>query len=290
MSSGNLISVIVTCYNQGKFLSESLESVLNQSHENWECLIIDDGSTDETEQVGLLYQQKDKRFSYFRQPNQGVASARNLGLDKCNGDFIQFLDADDHLHLEKFATQLTLLNSNLEIDVVFGSSRYFVEGQPDVLYPLHSRGSIPCDITYRDKFQVEMLLKHNICSNCSALYRRGARKSVRFRNVIFEDWVYNLECALNGMIFHFDNSFSSYSYIRMTDSSQMKRHTLQVNEIRNFNRLLMSLVKEYQYSVSPHIITDEKSESTAKLIDFVRSITPPFIFSVGASLKRKLFS
>jgi len=290
MSSGNLISVIVTCYNQGRFLDDSLESVLNQSHDNWECLIINDGSTDETERVALHYQKKDNRFSYFSQPNQGVASARNLGLEKCTGDFIQFLDADDQLHLEKFTTQLNLLNSNSIIDVIIGSSRYFVEGKPNVLYPLHSRGSIPCDITYKDKFQVEMLIKHNICTNCSALYRRKSLKSIRFRNVIFEDWVFNLECTLNGIVFHFDNSFSSYSYIRITDSSQMKRHTLQVNEIRKFNSLLMSLVKEYKYSVSSQIIIDEYNESTARLIDFIRLITPPYIFSLGASLKRWLFS
>ncbi|MDI1323092.1 MAG: glycosyltransferase family 2 protein [Algoriphagus sp.] len=289
MSSGALISVIVTCYNQGKFLKDSLDSLLKQSHINWEGFIINDGSSDETENIALEYCKKDPRFNYFYQSNSGVSSARNLGINKCKGDFIQFLDADDFIHPEKLSTQLDILNLNEKIDIVYGSSRYFFDDQIDVLYPLHFRGSVPCDITFRDNFQVEMLLKHNICTNCSALIRKEVLKKVKFRNIIYEDWVFNLECTLNGFVFHFDNSFSSYSYIRITDSSQMMKHTNQVSEIRMLNSALMGLVKEYNYKVSEKIIISENSRFSVKFINIIRLITPPFIFSMGSSLKRILF-
>jgi glycosyltransferase involved in cell wall biosynthesis len=290
LGSASLISIVVTCYNQGRFLKDSLDSVLRQSHAHWECFIIDDGSTDETERIAQQYEEKDTRITYFFQPNAGVAAARNLAISKCKGDFIQFLDADDHLHKDKFTSQLEMLESNDRIDILYGSSRYFIDGEKDVLYPLHFSGSIPCDLTYRDNFQVEMLLKHNICTNCSALFRRKVLDQVRFRPVIFEDWVFNLECALNGFVFHFDNSFSSYSYIRITGSSQMIRHTNQVNEIRKFNAYLMDLTKEYQYPVSYKIIMPGQSGSSGNLVNFLRLVTPPFIFSFGSFLKRNLFS
>jgi len=290
MAADALISVIVTCYNQGRFLHDSLNSLLNQSHVNWECLIINDGSTDETELVALQYQQKDARFRYFHQANAGVAAARDAGATKCAGDFVQFLDADDHIHPDKFTTQLALLNSNQKIDIVYGSSRYFFDGEPETIYPLHFRGSVPCDLTYRDNFQVEMLLKHNVCTNCSALFRSEVLRKVKFRKVIFEDWVFNLECALNGFVFHFDPSFSSYSYIRITASSQMMKHTNQTNEIRKINSYLQGMAKEYKYPFSEKIIVTEDSGTPGNLVEIVRAITPPFIFSIGASVKRTFFS
>lgn len=289
MSSESLISVIIACYNQGRFLKNSLDSLLKQSHSNWECFIINDGSTDETEGIALEYCKKDKRFNYFYQSNKGVSSARNSGIIKCKGEYIQFLDSDDFIHPDKFYAQLGVLSSNEKIDIVYGSSRYFFDEQPEILYPLHYRGSIPCDLTYRDDFQVEMLLKHNICTNCSSLIRKSVIDKVKFRDIIYEDWVFNLECALNGFVFHFDNSFSSYSYIRITESSQMMKHTNQVSEIRKLNSSLMGLVKEYNYKVSEKIIIPENTPFPEKIINIIRLFTPPIIFSVGASLKRTFF-
>lgn len=290
MSSDSLISVIVACYNQGRFLNKSLDSLLKQSYTNWECFIINDGSTDETESIALEYCKKDKRFNYFFQSNKGVSSARNLGILKSNGEFIQFLDADDFIHPDKLITQIGVLNSNEKIDVVYGSSRYFFDGQPEILFPLHYRGSIPCDLTYRDDFQVEMLLKHNVCTNCSSLIRKSVIDKVKFRDVIYEDWVFNLECALNGFVFHFDNSFSSYSYIRITDSSQMMKHTNQVSEIRKLNSSLLGLVKEYNYKISEKIINPEIPRISEMIINVIRLIMPPFIFSIGSYVKREFLS
>lgn len=290
MNSGRLISVIVTCYNQGKYLRQALDSLVNQSHGEWECIVVNDGSTDDTERIALEYSKSDSRFCYFHQTNSGVSSARNFGLTKAKGEYIQFLDADDHIHPDKLTTQLAILESNLEIGVVYGSSRYFIDGEPDVLYPLHYNGSVPCDLTYRDKFQVEMLLKHNVCTNCSALYRRKISEVVKFRPVIFEDWVFNLECALNGFVFHFDNSFSAYSYIRITDSSQMMRHHNQLKEIRKFNSYVRDLVKEYNYPLSQKIVLPDENGVPTGLVELIRLITPPFIFSIGSSIKHALRS
>lgn len=91
------VSVIVTCYNQEAFLNESLGSVARQTYRDWECIIIDDGSTDTSAQIAKSWQEKDARFRYFYQENKKVSGARNAGLSKVEGDLIQFLDGDDIL-------------------------------------------------------------------------------------------------------------------------------------------------------------------------------------------------
>lgn len=91
----NLVSIIVPCYNQGQYLSETLESVLNQSYQHWECIIVNDGSTDNTEEIALEWLKKNKRFKYFYKHNGGLSSTRNFGIKYSSGEFILPLDSDD---------------------------------------------------------------------------------------------------------------------------------------------------------------------------------------------------
>lgn len=100
------VSVIVPCYNQAKYLEQCFSSLTNQTYSNWECILVDDGSTDETAKIGSEWAQKDARIKYYKKSNGGLSSARNFGLSHINGDFIQFLDADDFLHPAKFEKSL----------------------------------------------------------------------------------------------------------------------------------------------------------------------------------------
>jgi glycosyltransferase involved in cell wall biosynthesis len=93
MRSEPLVSVVIPCYNQAHFLAEALESVLGQSYGRIEILVVDDGSTDNTRQVTKRYPE----VHYFRQANQGAATARNAGFAKSRGELLVFLDADDRL-------------------------------------------------------------------------------------------------------------------------------------------------------------------------------------------------
>jgi len=92
-----LISVIVPCYNQAQYLDECLQSVLNQTFQNWECIIVNDGSPDNTEDIALLWTKKDSRFKYLKKENGGLSSARNAGIEIAIGDWILPLDADDKI-------------------------------------------------------------------------------------------------------------------------------------------------------------------------------------------------
>jgi glycosyltransferase involved in cell wall biosynthesis len=113
-----MISVIMAAYNASPYIKSAIDSVINQSMEKWELLIINDGSTDDT---GVIIQNyTDTRIKYFFQENQGVSKARNVGLLKMSGDYFCFLDADDYLPRESLELRHNKFMQNPEIDFVDG--------------------------------------------------------------------------------------------------------------------------------------------------------------------------
>ena len=93
----SVVSIIVPCYNQAQFLPDALDSLLSQSYSDWECIIVNDGSQDNTAEVANCYCKKDSRFRYLTQSNQGLANSRNNGIKLSVGKYILPLDADDKL-------------------------------------------------------------------------------------------------------------------------------------------------------------------------------------------------
>lgn len=108
----NLVSIIIPSYNRSHLIGETLDSVIAQTYVNWECIIIDDKSTDETFTILSTYLKKDNRFIYVSKPSdikKGASGSRNLGLKLAKGEYIQFLDSDDLLAENKLEEQLKLL-------------------------------------------------------------------------------------------------------------------------------------------------------------------------------------
>ena len=114
-----LITVVVTCYNQGRFLSESLGSILNQNRRPDEILLVDDGSTDNTRDEV----RRCPEVVYIRQENSGLAAARNTGLRQSRGDLLVFLDADDRLVPQALEAGLDDFAAHPECAFVFGAFR-----------------------------------------------------------------------------------------------------------------------------------------------------------------------
>ena len=110
-----LISVVIPVYNRANIVGETLDSVLSQTYKNWECIIVDDGSTDTTEEVVNDFMDRDNRFTFIKRPparNKGASPCRNLGLELSKGDFVQFLDSDDLLENTKFEEQIKELQQH----------------------------------------------------------------------------------------------------------------------------------------------------------------------------------
>lgn len=115
-----LVSIIIPVYNVENYLDKCLDSVINQTYKNLEIVIVNDGSTDNSENIILDYLKKDNRIVYIKKKNGGLSSARNSGLDKCKGKYVSFVDSDDTLDtkfikrmvacIEKDHTQIAICN------------------------------------------------------------------------------------------------------------------------------------------------------------------------------------
>jgi glycosyltransferase involved in cell wall biosynthesis len=114
------VSIIVNCFNQGCYLERAVKSVLSQTFPDIECLIVDDGSTDNTRQISEQLMNLDERVKYYYKENGGLPSSRNFGVEKAQGEWIQCLDADDWIHEDKTRFQLSYLEKvNVNDDTVF---------------------------------------------------------------------------------------------------------------------------------------------------------------------------
>lgn len=113
-----LVSIIIPCYKQAQFLDECLNSVYLQTYHDWECIIVNDGSPDNTNEVANNWLTRDDRFKYVEKQNGGLSSARNTGLKLAKGEYVQFLDSDDLIDREKLEIQVhNLEKNNLDIDI-----------------------------------------------------------------------------------------------------------------------------------------------------------------------------
>jgi glycosyltransferase involved in cell wall biosynthesis len=106
-----LVSVIMPSWNTGRFIAESIKSVINQTYKNWELIIVDDCSTDNTDEVVASFDEK--RIRYFKnEKNSGAALTRNKAMREAQGEWIAFLDSDDIWHPEKLEKQINFMNKN----------------------------------------------------------------------------------------------------------------------------------------------------------------------------------
>ena len=109
----SLVSIIVPCYNSSKFICECIDSVLDQSYSNWEMLIVDDCSTDNSRDLILKYSKNNKKIkTFFLEQNVGPAEARNIAISNSKGKYIAFLDSDDVWRNNKLERQIHFMNNN----------------------------------------------------------------------------------------------------------------------------------------------------------------------------------
>lgn len=113
-----LISIIIPTYNRANLIGKTIESILTQTYSNWECIVVDDFSTDDTEQLLKQFSSKDSRIKYIKnERKKGAQGARNTGILKVQGKFISFFDSDDTMLPERLDKQVRYLQENTDIDV-----------------------------------------------------------------------------------------------------------------------------------------------------------------------------
>lgn len=112
----SLVSIIIPTYNRASLISETLNSILSQNYSSWECIVVDDGSKDDTVKIVSEFCSKDNRFKVFKRPSfmkKGANACRNYGFEKAKGTYIQWFDSDDIMHPNKLGAKVNLLNKNL---------------------------------------------------------------------------------------------------------------------------------------------------------------------------------
>ncbi len=184
------ISVIVPCYNQAVFMDDCVNSLINQTYPNWECILVNDGSTDNTEEKALEWQSKDNRIKYIKKTNGGLSSARNTGIRNVTGDFVQFLDCDDFLYKEKFEKSVQKIKNPTNTIVITDFQRF--DNTTKTVLPPH------CILEEKYFNQEEILLKwdnpFSIPIHC-ALFSRDIVEKYRFNEELKakEDWIFWLQ-------------------------------------------------------------------------------------------------
>ena len=167
------VSVIVPCYNLGQYLPDALNSVRTQTFQDWECLIVDNGSTDKSRLVMTNFCASDQRFiPVVLHENQGVAAARNKGLELAEGEYILFLDADDMIGNDYMADAVSALDADPTLTVVYGKG---------VRFGAETTWDLP-------PFSMDTMLARN-CLYISCFFRKADAVSFdpEFKTG-FEDW------------------------------------------------------------------------------------------------------
>ena len=277
-----LISIIVPCYNQAHFLEACLQSVMEQSYQNWECIIVNDGSPDNTTEIASNWTKKDNRFQYFYKENGGLSSARNTGIKQAKGEFIQLLDSDDLLQKDKLKIQIEAFLDDDEIDISVSGYRYF-ENNTSELKILGRANFLPeIALMKNDTDVLSVLNKRNPMVISAPLYKKSVFETVGlFDEELFslEDWDFHTRCALHKLKFQHVGFFSnSFTLIRLHEESMMRNETkmekayLLLKEKRNQNKMF---VEQFPIQLKPKKSIQKQIKSNIKLF-----IPPIFLIAL----------
>lgn len=187
-----LVSIITPAYNAAQFIGQTIESIQIQSYKNWELLVIDDGSKDNTIQVVQDYAQTDQRIKLLKQEtNSGPAKARDMGLKKAQGTYVAFLDSDDLWLPHKLKTQISFMQQH---DSAFSCTQYRRITQDG-----KSTGrlvGVPKVLNY------SQLIKHNTVATLTAVINREKVGHLEMVNEGYDDFILWLSVLKRGFVVH----------------------------------------------------------------------------------------
>lgn len=241
-----LFSFIVPVYNAESYLNRCVDSILNQSYSNLELFLVDDGSTDQSLQICNQYAQKDGRISVIHQENKGQGAARNAALEKVNGDYILFIDADDAIYLDTLKEHIDILSKNETIDFIQFPIHHFYNSPKSFV-----KSPIPSFYQKADDF-ILLTLQENKISwiVCDKIFSSKIWRNLRFReDMKYEDnyLIMNLLPTLNevylsdkGLYYYYHNenstTTSELTYLKEWSTLQVLKVTLEM--LQNHNQYL----------------------------------------------------
>lgn len=232
MINDSLVSVIIIFLNAEKFIQETIESVFAQTHDNWELLLVDDGSTDRSTAIAQQYAQqypnKVRYLDHESHQNRGMSASRNLGIKNARGEYIGFVDADDIWLPQKLEQQLAILQAHPEAAMVYGRTQiwYTWTGNPEdsQLDHFYDLGVQPDTVVEPPKLLI-LLLQNKVQTptTCNALVRRQVFAEIGgFENAfrtMYEDQVFFSKVHLKYPVFVGNECWAKYRQHRDSCSS-----------------------------------------------------------------------
>lgn len=214
------ISVVIPVYNVEKYLSECLDSVVNQTYKNLQIILVDDGSTDFSGKICDVYAEKDNRITVVHQKNAGAGAAKNTGLELIDGDYFSIIDSDDYIELdmyEKMVNSLEKYNADI-VQCLFRN--VFVNDSFDRKYKI--KGNYPKVLTSK-RFLKEYLYDWKYAIFANKVFKSSLLKDIRFpvgRKIDDEFFTYKLVCNAKKVV-NIDNILYNY---RMRKTSVMNEN------------------------------------------------------------------
>lgn len=275
-----LVSIIVPVYNAGKTLGRCLESVLAQSHENIELLIINDGSTDDSGEIAKSFGKKNNKIKLFTKENSGPAAARNVGLENAKGQFIFLLDADDYIEKDAIAL-LVKCQKDTGADIVIGGFNKTKDGviqeRKDIVLPasklLDNKDLVAYARAYLNKPNKNLLFAFS----WGRLFKRSVIKDnhISFDTALhtFEDVAFNFEyLKYSGAVYFFRDNIYNHA---ISDNYLSATMSIGSSPLHLFGyRRALEKIQEYLDSkISPEEVKKETGHAYVFLtiIQFVRA-------------------
>lgn len=222
------VSIIIPCYNQAHYMPETLNSVLAQTYDNWECIILNDGATDNTEEVALAYCKKDNRFRYHKHENKGLSATRNVGIRLAEGQYLQFLDSDDILAPEKLQKQVSLLeDTGADVCTCHHDMFNNCDFEHRYTYPLSEASH---RFTLKDLGNTFVIAIHNGLFSRSFIIENNVLFNEELRSL--EDWLFWAMLIVKGAQFIEINEILAHYRIHL-DSMSKQYDTMLVSSIQS---------------------------------------------------------
>ncbi|WP_435415255.1 glycosyltransferase family 2 protein [Polaribacter aestuariivivens] len=255
-----LISIILTTYNRVHFVEEMLSCILKQTYTNWECIIIDDNSIDNTKQVITNFIEEDNRVTFLIKPNihkKGLPSSRNIGINKAKGDFLVFFDDDDYIHEKLLEICVKEFLNDRSISFVHYQKKPFI-GNFNTKY---LKNTISIDKTIlEDSIYENVILGKQQIASCTIVWKTNLLK----QNPFNEDLMYAEEWECYSRIFILNNlkgiKLDAILYFNRKHPNSNTSQFADNNPIR-----LKSYIKAHEL-VSSFLV--EKNKLTKKLRKF----------------------
>lgn len=244
MISSAFVSIIIPCYKQAHFLDEALESVKMQTYTDWECIIVNDGSPDNTADIALRWTLEDSRFKCLSQNNKGLSKARNAGLEVAIGDFIQFLDADDVIESTKLEESLKKIGRQTKNTIIVTNFLKF-ENKTDNTKPPYCILNQEL-LTFRNilyKWDIEFTIPiHCGFFPVDICKKVGFEESLKAK----EDWVFWIRIIKEPVKLIFIDK--PLAYYRNNPNSMTKTDIQMKNHHLKAFRLLSSYLEQSEYT------------------------------------------